>query len=366
MLMLIGILRWGIVLLLIDVYLTLVLGYFAGTREISRTLSDWFLSHLTGISQKIVGYMPNLLMVLVISIITFYLIRLSNFFFREISDGRLRIHGFYPDWAAPTAKLARVLILVLTAIIVFPYLPGSKSPAFQGISIFVGVLLSLGSSSAVANAVAGTILTYMRSFQIGDYVEVGTTKGEVVEKTLLVTRICTPMKEIVTIPNGSVMTASVTNYSAQAIQGGVILHTTITIGYDAPWRHIHDLLIHAALATSCILKEPQPFVLQTSLISRNICWPSIQSFTRISRTSSTKPESRSCRRTILSCATVTQQRSRQNICRPAMSLRRFGCTAPTTALLLRDAKLVRRLRHCSFRVAHYTRNRNRHDPIALF
>jgi small-conductance mechanosensitive channel len=265
MLMLIGILRWGIVLLLIDVYLTLVLGYFAGTREISRTLSDWFLSHLTGISQKIVGYMPNLLMVLVISIITFYLIRLSNFFFREISDGRLRIHGFYPDWAAPTAKLARVLILVLTAIIVFPYLPGSKSPAFQGISIFVGVLLSLGSSSAVANAVAGTILTYMRSFQIGDYVEVGTTKGEVVEKTLLVTRICTPMKEIVTIPNGSVMTASVTNYSAQAIQGGVILHTTITIGYDAPWRHIHDLLIHAALATSCILKEPQPFVLQTSL-----------------------------------------------------------------------------------------------------
>jgi len=265
LLILIGIVRWGIIFFLLDAYLTLMLGFFAGTREISRSLSEWFLSRLSAISQQIVSYLPNLVVAAVIAILTYYLIKLSSYFFREVADGHLRIRGFYPDWADPSAKLVRALILVLSAIIIFPYLPGSKSPAFQGISIFVGVLLSLGSSSAVANAVAGTILTYMRSFQIGDYVEVSGTRGEVVEKTLLVTRICTPKKEMVTIPNGSVMNAAVTNYSAQAARGGVILHTTVTIGYDAPWRQVHELLIAAALGTCRLLKEPKPFVLETTL-----------------------------------------------------------------------------------------------------
>ena len=265
LLILIGIVRWGIIFFLLDAYLTLMLGYFAGTREVSGTLSNWFLGRLSAISQQIVSYLPNLVVAAVIGILTYYLIKLNGFFFSEIAAGGLRIRGFYADWANPSAKLVRALILVLAAIIIFPYLPGSKSPAFQGISIFVGVLLSLGSSSAVANAVAGTILTYMRSFQIGDYVEVGTTKGEVVEKTLLVTRICTPKREIVTIPNGAVMNAAVTNYSVQAAQGGVILYTTVSIGYNAPWRRVHELLVEAALATRDILKEPKPFVLETAL-----------------------------------------------------------------------------------------------------
>jgi len=260
-----SILRWIIILLLLNGYLTLVFGFFPSTREFSRTLTGWFVSSLSAVSEQIVNYVPNLLLVAVIGIFIHYLIRLNSFVFREIEARRLQIRGFYPDWAGPTAKLSRALILVLGAIIVFPYLPGSKSPAFQGISIFVGVLLSLGSSSAVANAVAGTILTYMRSFQIGDCVEVGNTKGEVLEKTLLVTRIRTRKEEIVTIPNGTVLTTSVINYSAQAVQGGVILYTTVTIGYDEPWRQVHKLLIDAALATSQILPNPNPFVLQTAL-----------------------------------------------------------------------------------------------------
>jgi len=157
------------------------------------------------------------------------------------------------------------LILAAAVIVAFPYLPGSESPAFKGISVFLGVLLSLGSTSAVAHAVAGTILTYMRAFQVGDFVRIGTDVGEVMEKTLLVTRICTQKKEVVTIPNGTVLGGVVINYSAEARQKGVIFHTTVTIGYNAPWRQVHELLISAALATEGVLPEPAPFVVQTAL-----------------------------------------------------------------------------------------------------
>jgi small-conductance mechanosensitive channel len=158
-----------------------------------------------------------------------------------------------------------MLVVVLVIIIIFPYLPGSKSPAFQGVSIFVGVLLSLGSSSAVANAIAGIILTYMRSFAVGDWVKIGDTTGEVVEKNALVTRIVTQKREIITIPNATVMNGSVMNYTREAKNGGVIFHTTATIGYDAPWKTVHQLLIDAARATEHILHSPAPFVLQTAL-----------------------------------------------------------------------------------------------------
>jgi small-conductance mechanosensitive channel len=156
-------------------------------------------------------------------------------------------------------------VLVLVIIIIFPYLPGSKSPAFQGISIFVGVLLSLGSSSAVANAIAGIILTYMRSFSVGDWVKIGDTLGEVVEKNALVTRVITMKQEIITIPNATVMNGSVMNFTREAKTTGVIFHTTVTIGYDAPWKTVHKLLINAALATNHVLHTPAPFVLQTAL-----------------------------------------------------------------------------------------------------
>src|SRR6185437_11872800 len=128
-----------------------------------------------------------------------------------------------------------------------------------------GVLLSLGSTSAVAHGVAGTILTYMRAFKVGDFVRIGNDTGEVVEKTLLVTRICTQKKEVVTIPNGTILGGVVVNYSAEGRHEGVIFHTTVTISYSAPWRQVHELLLSAALETDDILRKPSPFVLQTAL-----------------------------------------------------------------------------------------------------
>jgi len=175
------------------------------------------------------------------------------------------VPGFYPDWADPTEKLIRAFVLISALVVTFPYLPGAKSDAFRGISIFVGILLSLGSTSAVANAIAGIILTYMRSYLVGDWVQVGDTTGEVVEKTVLVTRILTPKSEIVTIPNATVMNGSVKNFSTEAKKEGVIFHTTVTIGYDAPWKTVHELLVSAALDTTNVLKQPAPFVLQSAL-----------------------------------------------------------------------------------------------------
>ena len=147
----------------------------------------------------------------------------------------------------------------------FPYLPGADSPAFKGISVFLGVLFSLGSTSAIGNIVAGVILTYMRAFSLGDRVQIADTMGDVVEKTLLVTRIRTIKNVDITIPNAMVLGSHITNYSSSSQQYGLILHTTVTIGYDAPWRQVHQLLIDAATATENILQLPAPFVLQTSL-----------------------------------------------------------------------------------------------------
>jgi small-conductance mechanosensitive channel len=147
----------------------------------------------------------------------------------------------------------------------FPYIPGHSSPAFQGVSIFVGVLFSLGSAGAVSNIIAGVLLTYTRAFQIGDRIKIGDTFGDVLEKSLLATRIRTIKNEDVTVPNALVLSSHVVNFSSCAATGGLILHTSVTIGYDAPWRKVHELLIAAALSTRGILKSPDPFVLQTAL-----------------------------------------------------------------------------------------------------
>ena len=256
---------WIIVLAMLQAYGTVVLRFFPATKYTSYQVTSWLFSELGGFGRTVVRYIPNLILLAFICLVTAYLIKVNEYFFGELRDEKLSIRGFYPDWAEPTAKLIRVLILAASVIVAFPYLPGSESPAFKGITVFLGVLLSLGSTSAVAHGVAGTILTYMRAFQVGDFVRIGTDVGEVSEKTLLVTRVRTQKNEVITIPNGTVLGGVVVNYSAEARKRGVIFHTVVTIGYNSPWRQVHELLISAALATEDILHEPSPFVLQTAL-----------------------------------------------------------------------------------------------------
>lgn len=260
-----SILRWFVILALLEAYLTVTLSFFSATREISLTTTAWLLSQLKFLATSLVDYLPNLLLIAVIAIVTFYVIRLIRLLSLKVREGDLSIRGFYPDWAEPTEKLIRVMVIVLALVVAFPYLPGAKSPAFRGISIFLGVLLSLGSSSAVANAVSGVILTYMRSFLISDWVQIGDTMGEVIERNLLVTRLLTPKAEIITIPNATIMSGPVKNYSIEAKKAGVILYTTVSIGYSTPWERVHELLQSAAVATAHVLRSPEPFVLQRAL-----------------------------------------------------------------------------------------------------
>lgn len=256
---------WGITLLLAEIYVPIVLAFFPGTSGWANQLFEWIKAPLVRLGDGIIHFLPNLFQLLVIGVLTFYALRVSNVFFQEIGEGKVRLRGFHADWAEPTYRLFRVALLMLALVMAYPYLPGSDSEAFKGLSIFVGVLLSLGSSSAMANGVAGTIITYMRGYRIGDFIQIGDNMGEVVEQTLLVTRIRTVKNVVITIPNGNVLSAHVVNYSAGGSGKPLIVHTSITIGYDAPWQTVHKLMIDAAMTTAGVLREPRPFVLQTSL-----------------------------------------------------------------------------------------------------
>ena len=186
-------------------------------------------------------------------------------FFQQIQHGRIVFANFPAEWAAPTNKIARVLLIAFGVVVAFPYLPASDSPAFAGVSVFMGVLFSLASSSALSNMIAGIVLTYTGAFRLGDRVKVGDSFGDIIDASLLATRVRTIKNEDITIPNSVVLGSSVINYSREANTLGLILHTSVTIGYDAPWRTVHDLLIDAALETPGVLAEPRPFVWQTAL-----------------------------------------------------------------------------------------------------
>ncbi len=258
-------LRILVVAVLIYFYLSLAFSFFPWTRGYAAILLDYILTPARLVGKEVVDYLPNVFFIAVILVVAYYVSRLVKIIFTQIGRGSISFAGFYPEWAEPTYKIVRFLIIALTLVVVFPYLPGSKSPAFQGVSIFLGLLLSLGSSSAVANIVAGVILTYMRAFTIGDRVKIADTIGDVVEKNLLVTRVRTIKNVEITIANAMVLSSHIINFSTSASERGLILHTGVTIGYDAPWRQVHKLLTDAASATANILKEPAPFVLQTAL-----------------------------------------------------------------------------------------------------
>jgi small-conductance mechanosensitive channel len=261
-----------VVLVLLSSLLTYTLAQFPSTANISVSLIASVRGMLSSIVTSVAGYLPKFLVLLVIIAATNYLLGLIKVVAQGIEEGDLVLQGFHQEWAQPTYSLVRVMVIAFAAVVSFPYLPGGDSDAFKMVSIFFGVLLSLGSSSAVSSVIAGVILTYMRPFRIGDRIQVGEMMGDVLERTLLVVRIRTIKNVEVTIPNSTVLTSHIQNFSGLARVQGLILHTTVTIGYDAPWRTVHELMIDAAKATSGILAEPAPFVLQTALNDFNVSY----------------------------------------------------------------------------------------------
>jgi len=258
-------LKYLVTALQLYITLPLVFSMFSATRHIAARLFGYILNPLHNILFGAIEYIPNLITIIVIITVTRYVLKGLKFFTIQIEHGKLVLPNFYADWAKPTYKILQVLLWAFTLAIVYPYLPGSDSRVFQGVSVFVGIVFSLGSSSAIGNLVAGLVVTYMRPFKIGDRIKINDTVGFVVEKHMMVVRIRTHKNEYVTFPNMLLLNSSVTNYNTSSDENaeGLIIHTEVTIGYATPWQTIHEILIKAALATDYIQKQPMPFVLQT-------------------------------------------------------------------------------------------------------
>lgn len=267
--------RYFVNLLQLYITIPILFSIFPPTQRLAETLFGWVLTPISYILKSFVNYLPNLFMIIIIVIITRYVVRFARYITKEIECERLTIPGFYPDWAKATFNLLRLFLYAFMLVMIFPLLPSSDTEIFKGVSVFIGVIFSLGSSSIIANIVAGMVITYMRPFKKGDRIKIGDLTGDVVEKSPFVTRIKTHKNEIITVPNSSILSSSVVNYSSSASENGLILHTTVTIGYDAPWREVHTVLIKAAQKTAHLLNEPQPFVLQTALndfyVSYELC-----------------------------------------------------------------------------------------------
>jgi len=246
-------------------FLNMALGLFEFSRSFAGDLLALTLESVGFVVQQFIDYIPSLLIIVVVLLIVRFILHVLHIVFRGIGTGRIKIPGFYSEWYGTSFNLLRMLVYALTLIIIFPYLPGSDSPAFQGLSIFLGLLLSLGSTTAVANVVAGIVLTYTRAFNVGDRVSIHNTVGVVIDRGMFVTRLENTKREIISIPNSMTLTSHIINYSEQARGAGLILYTSVTIGYDEPWPKVHELLISAALKTEQIEEEPEPFVLQKSL-----------------------------------------------------------------------------------------------------
>lgn len=255
--------RFLVIFLILYLFIPTILSFFPWTANFAPVVWGYVLHPLKLVGSHLIDYFPKFIFILVTLFLSYYLLKFVRFLFVEIERGTIHFDGFYKEWAMPTYKLTRFFIFALVLVIIFPYLPGSSSPAFQGVSVFLGVLISFGSSSAIGNIVSGIVLTYMRPFRLGDRVKIADTVGDVIDKTLLVTHLRTIKNVDVTIPNAMVLGSHIVNYSSSAVSKGLILNMKVTIGYEVPWQKVHEALIKAALQTEHILKSPSPFVFQT-------------------------------------------------------------------------------------------------------
>ncbi len=267
LLLALNLLHWTLLLLISYLLIPLLLGFFPPTQILAAGLRSQILAVLRALGAALLAVVPNLLAVGLILGLTVLLLRASNAWFRALDQERVRLPGFYPEWGRPTGRIAAVLIVMAGLVVSYPYIPGTSSRTFQGAGLFVGLLAALGSSAVAANIISGLMLIYTRAFQEGDRVEINGVLGVVQDRALLVTRICTSRHELVSIPNSTVIGASIINFSlaSREIHRPVAVATTVTIGYDVPWRQVHALLLAAARSVDGISRDPERFVLQTSL-----------------------------------------------------------------------------------------------------
>ena len=254
-----------VVLVLLYSWLTFVLQRFPYTRPWGESMRGFLLQRLGSLVSKFVATVPDLFTVLVIMLLTRAMVRLSRLVFNAAAEGRVALPWVYPETAQPTQRLVTMLLWLLGLVVAYPYLPGSESDAFKGVSVFVGLVISLGSSGIVNQMMSGLTLTYSRAVRRGDFVRIGDVEGTVTHLGALSTKVKNPRGEELTIPNAVVVSQVTTNYSRFADSEGVYIPTSVTIGYDTPWRQVRALLLLAAERTSRIRSTPPPAVRQTGL-----------------------------------------------------------------------------------------------------
>jgi small-conductance mechanosensitive channel len=257
--------RAVVVFTAVFVYLNMVLGLFPWTRPLHAQVRSWFVDPLRVLGNGLLAAVPNLIFLAILFVLLRWTIGLIRVFFDAVERGSVTLAGFDPEWAKPTYRIVRVLVVLLGVVVAYPYIPGSSSAAFKGVSLFAGIVFSLGSSSVISNLIAGFTMTYRRAFRIGDRVRIGSIEGDIAEVRLQVTHVRTPKNEDVVIPNSLILNGEVTNYSTLARSRGLILHTTVGIGYETPWRQVEAMLLVAAERVDGLLREPAPFVLQRAL-----------------------------------------------------------------------------------------------------
>ncbi len=259
----------------VAVYLAVAFAVVPMTKGYVLAALDYVLEPIRTLWQGFLASVGNLIFIAVVVALARYLIKGMRWALSEAAAGSLVIPGVSPDWAMLAYKVLRIGVVAMGAVVVYPYIPGSDTEAFKGIGIFAGALFTLGASGMAGNILGGLALTFAGTFHVGDRVKIGEVVGDVVQTTLMLTRVRSIRNEIVTIPNSTILAGHIVNYSTEARTRGLLLATEVTIGYDAPWRTVHELLIQAARRTPEILATPAPFVLQSSLndyhVSYKIC-----------------------------------------------------------------------------------------------
>ena len=246
-------------------YLGFVLELFPWTWPLGKRLVALFVGPLTELGQGVLEALPGIAFLVVLFVIVRALLRFIRLAFTAVQSGSVQFEGFDPDWAEPTYKIVRLLVIIFALVVAYPYVPGSESQAFKGISIMVGVMFSLGSSSIISNLIAGYAMTYRRAFRRGDMIKVGDTVGRVIDVRLQVTHVRNMRNEEIIIPNSEILGSSVVNFSSLSREQGLFLSTTVGIGYEVPWRQVESMLLLAAERTQGVRRDPAPFVLEKSL-----------------------------------------------------------------------------------------------------
>lgn len=246
------------------VWLVFVLERFPYTRPWGEALGQFLVDTAAWMGKGIVAAIPGLFIVFIIVLLTRFACKVVGAIFSAVEAGRIEVPGIYPETAVVTQRLIVVALWLLAIVLAYPHIPGSNSLAFKGLSVFIGAVVSLGSTGVVNQAMSGLMLTYSRALRVDDFVRVGDVEGTVLDVGILSTKIRTIAREEVTVPNAVVISRETINFTRYA-EEGVAINTTLTIGYDTPWRQVEALLLEAATRTEGLREEPSPFVLQTGL-----------------------------------------------------------------------------------------------------